>query len=222
MPAAVDRPLYVYALAPPGLPGRFTIFGRRLRTIGFPGIDAIVERGAQVEPSTEAVKRQHSVVTLLSARNPAVLPARFGSVVTAETLGSLLARHRDEVLSAFRRVRGCDQMTVRLFGEPEERTAAESASASGTAYLEQRRTRAHPESAEVALIRRVLGACLRAERVESGRHGVRVTVFHLVPRKRLAAYQRQALVLQQQLREGGATITVTGPWPVFAFAPELF
>ena len=222
MPAEVERSLYVYALAAPGLPARFTILGHRLRTMGFEGIDAVVAPRARVEPSTEAVERQHSIVTRLVARNSAVLPARFGSIVTADHLRSLLESRRDEVLSALRRVRGCDQMTVRLFGQPEERRPAASAAPSGTAYLEQRRTHAADDSPEVDVIRRHLGQCVRAERVESGRHGVRVTVFHLVPRKRLAAYQRRALVLQQKLRQGGATVAVTGPWPVFAFAPDLF
>ena len=112
-------------------------------------------------------------------------------------------------------------MTVRVFGEPE-RAASAPTPTSGAAFLQQRRALAHHETAEVAVIRREFGDSVRAERVERGRHGIRVTVFHLVPRKRLATYQRRALVLQHKLRQDGVTVTITGPWPAFAFTPDLF
>ena len=227
MPAAAERWLYVYALAGAGLPRRFTILGRRLQTLDFNGIAAVVEprtAARPVEPaqlSTEALEHQHAVVTRLAARGAAVLPARFGSVVTGESLRTLLERRRDEVLAALRQVRGCEQMTVRVFGDPEQ-PAAVLTPLSGTVFLEHRRAQAHHETAEVGAIRREFGGCVRAERVERGRHGVRVTVFHLVPRRRFGTYQRRALVLQQKLRQGGVAVTVTGPWPAFAFAPDLF
>jgi hypothetical protein len=221
MPAAAEPTLYVYALAEPGLPRRFSILGRRLQSVGFGGIEAVVERGAAVEPSTEAVERQHGVITRLAARGVTILPARFGSSVTEESLRTLLDRRRDEVLAGLRRVRGCEQMTVRVFGEPEQAVSA-SPPTSGTVFLQQRRAQAHHETAEVAVIRREFGDCVRADCVERGRHGVRVTVFHLVPRQRLATYQRRALVLQRKLRQDGVTVTITGPWPAFAFTPDLF
>jgi hypothetical protein len=47
-----------------------------------------------------------------------------------------------------------------------------------------------------------------------------LTVFHLVPLERLDVYRRRASGLQSMLPRH--VVTVTGPWPVFAFAPELF
>ena len=224
MPAAAERSFYVYALAGPGLPRRFTILGRRLQALDFAGIAAILEPGtsaAAVQPSTEALERQHAIVTRLAARGAAVLPARFGSIVTEESLRGLLERRRQEVRAALRQVRGCEQMTVRVLGDPEQ-SATVLAPTSGTVFLQQRRAQAHHETAEVGTIRRQFGDCVRADRVQRGRQGIRVTVFHLVPRRRFAIYQRRALVLQQKLRQDGLTVTITGPWPVFAFAPDLF
>jgi hypothetical protein len=221
MRAGAEPTVYVYALAEPGLPRRFSILGRRLLSMDFSGIDAIVERGAAVESSTEAIERQHGIITRLADRGGTILPARFGSTVTEASLRALLERRRDEVSAALRQVRGCEQMTVRVFGEPQQ-AAAMPSSPSGTAFLQQRRAQAHRETAEVAVIRREFGDSVRAERVERGRHGIRVTVFHLVPRKHLATYQRRALVLQHKLRQDGVTVTITGPWPAFAFTPDLF
>ena len=91
---------------------------------------------------------------------------------------------------------------------------------SGTAYLARRRERAHQQPPEVEIIRRELGALVRAERAEAGERGVRLVVYHLVARRLVSRYRRRASVLQTLLTP--YAVTVTGPWPVFAFAPELF
>ena len=70
------------------------------------------------------------------------------------------------------------------------------------------------------IIRRELGALARAERAEAGERGVRLVVYHLVARRLISRYRRRASVLPTLLTP--YTVTVTGPWPVFAFAPELF
>jgi hypothetical protein len=110
---------------------------------------------------------------------------------------------------------------VRVFGPPDETRPVIERGASGTAFLESRRAQVRHEPAEVATTRRVLDGLPAAERVEVGQgHGLRVTVFHLVDRTRDREYLARAATLQSQLEP--YRVTVTGPWPAFAFTPELF
>jgi hypothetical protein len=65
-----------------------------------------------------------------------------------------------------------------------------------------------------------MAAYVKAERIASGERSGLVTVFHLVPLEKLDSYRRRASGLQSMLPRHA--VTVTGPWPVFAFVPELF
>ena len=148
------------------------------------------------------------------------MPARFGSVVTEDALRALVTERHDEIEEALRLVRNCEQMTLRVFGPAEREGATDPPSGSGTAYLARRRARAHQRPPEVETIRREVGALVKAERAETGDRGVRLVVYHLVARRLVSRYRRRASVLQPLLAP--YTVTVTGPWPVFAFVPELF
>jgi hypothetical protein len=213
-----DRAVYVYALSSPGLPRRLSVQGRRLNCIAIGDVDAIVEDSPPGR-SLDDIQLQHRVVTHLAARATALLPARFGSVVTESALHALVSDRREEIRSALRHVRNCEQMTVRVFGPAPSESAAD-AGRSGTAYLLKRQDRAHHVAAEVEVIRRELGGLVKDERVAPGDRGIRAVVYHLVARRTVAQYRRRALVLPSLLMPHA--VTVTGPWPVFAFAPELF
>jgi hypothetical protein len=215
-----DRDVYVYALSSPGLPRRLSVLGRRLHCLAIGGVDAIVERAALSGRGLQDIQLQHRLVTRLAARTPALLPARFGSVLAESALRSLVAERQDEIHAALRLVRNCEQMTLRVFGPPEPGALSGPPSESGTAYLARRRQRAHHQPPEVDVIRQELGAIVKAERAVAGERGVRLVVYHLVARRMLARYRRRASVLQTLLQP--YAVTVTGPWPVFAFAPELF
>lgn len=215
-----DR-LYVYALAEPGLPRRFTILGRRLRTLPAGGVDVIVEAGASPELTADAVRHQHEIVARLAARAPAILPARFGSVAAAPELQTVIAHKRGEIAEALALVRGCAQMTVRVFGSSGSASAAAPAPArTGTEFMERLRARSHEVPPEAAVVSGAMSAHVKAERVAAGERRRLVTLFHLVPHEGLDAYRKQASSLQELLRP--LTVTVTGPWPAFAFGPELF
>ena len=220
MRRGTDREVYVYALSSPGLPRRLSVLGRRLHCLAIGGIDAIIERSVTPGRSVEEIQFQHRLVGRLAALAPALLPARFGSVITEDALRSLVSGRRDEIEDALRLVRNCEQMTVRVFGPIEDPRAADSAPGNGTAYLARRRERAHQQPPEAAIIHRELGSLTRAERAEPGERGIRLVVYHLVARRQTARYRRQASILQSLLSPHA--VTVTGPWPVFAFAPELF
>ena len=215
-----DRAVYVYALSSPGLPRRLSVLGHRLQCLAIGGIDAIIERSWASGRSLEEIQFQHRLVGRLAARAPALLPARFGSVVTENALRSLVSERQGEIEEALRLVRNCEQMTVRVFGPAEDALATDPHPVSGTAYLARRRERTHQRPPEVEIIRRELGSLTRAERTEPGERGIRLVVYHLVARRQLSRYRRQASVLQRLLSP--YAVTVTGPWPVFAFAPELF
>ena len=214
-----ELPLYVYALSATGLPRRFTVLGRRLRAITIGGVDAIVGQRAPGR-SIEDIQRQHEIVAALAARTPALLPARFGSEIREDALRSLVSDREHDLRAALKRVRNCQQMTIRVFGRSEAGAVQDVLPRSGAEYLARRRERALREPAEAGVIRAVLSDLVKAERVEPGERGIRVTVFHLVATPRLARYRQRASTIQSSL--AAASVTVTGPWPPFAFAPELF
>jgi hypothetical protein len=215
-----DRALYVYAVAEPPLPGRIRVAGRTLRALTIGRVAVIAgPPPPQDGVSTEDVQHQHAVVVALAARCPALLPARFGSLTTGRALQALLLERQAELVEALGFVKDRSQMTVRVFGSPDRARPVASRS-SGTAFLESARARAHHLPPDVQAVRDVVGRWVAAERVEPGERGLRVTVFHLVARQDVDAYQQAASALTARLEPH--RVAVTGPWPPFAFAPELF
>jgi len=214
-----DRELYVYALTSPGLPRRLTVLGRRLTCISLGNVDAIVAGSIPPGRTLGDIQLQHCIVSQLSARTSALLPARFGSIVSATALSTLVSERHDDIQAALRLVRNCEQMTVRVFGRSTQEVTPEAAS-SGTAYLVARQMRAHHVPPEVEVIHRKLGRLIKDERVAQGERGLRAIVYHLVARRAVAKYQRRAATLPSLLAP--YAVTVTGPWPAFAFVPELF
>jgi hypothetical protein len=215
-----DRQLYVYALSAPGFPRRLAVRGRTLRALSIGKVDVIVGRPPSPDRTVEAVQRQHRIVGELAARTSSLLPARFGSAIDEDALRSLIFERQDELREALTRVRHCQQMTIRVFGAIEHDAVPLAPPMSGADYLARRRERALHEPPDVAVIRRALAGVVKAERVEPGERGIRVTVYHLVAARRLAEYRRRASALQSL--PTASAVTVTGPWPPFAFAPELF
>jgi len=215
-----EETLYVYALTEPGLPQRLRVLGHSLRVISLSPAAVVVERRRdRPDATTEALQDQHAVVLQLASRCDALLPARFGSLIEEGALRTTVTDHRAEIGDALDLVRGRQQMTVRVFGAPDAGRPASDRS-TGTAFLQSRKDRAHYVPPEVAAIRTALGPFAAAERLESGEGGLRVTMFHLVARDRVEAYRRQAAVLQSTLTPHH--VTITGPWPAFAFTPQLF
>jgi len=215
-----DGPLYVYALAEAPVASRLRILGRPLRTLRAGGLAAIVD-GRDWQPSGEvhALQEQHEILVRLARRVPALLPVRFGSRLEEARLRAVLSEHETVITAALDHVRDCCQMTLRLIGPPDVTTPSDVRTDGGAAYLRSRRARLVHRPAEVHAVGEALGTLVRDERVESGHAGIRATVFHLVPRERIETYRTRALVLQQALAP--VRLTITGPWPPFAFAPQL-
>ncbi|MGH8638681.1 MAG: GvpL/GvpF family gas vesicle protein [Burkholderiales bacterium] len=224
--SAGDRELHVYAIAGAGLPPRVRVRGHSLRTLPIGQAHVVVEahRG-RIEPTPESLQEQHAIVVNLAERAGSLLPARFGSVLTDAALHAIVLDHQPEILDALALVDGRRQMTVRVFGPPDSSVPEIDRASTGTAFLESRRARVHHVPAEVETIRLALGPRAVRERVDVGQAGgLRVTVFHLVDREKIHTYREQAASLQTLLEstQERVRVTVTGPWPAFAFAPELF
>ncbi|HEY0558040.1 MAG TPA: GvpL/GvpF family gas vesicle protein [Thermoanaerobaculia bacterium] len=219
--------LYLYALVdeePTGPLGE-GIAGEALCFV--PGaISAVVgDLPERPTPDRETLERQDAVVRRLAGCFGAILPARFGEAFADEhALAVRLEPRAAEVAAALALVRGCVQMTLRVFGEPaiDPEAGVEPAGGPGTRYLAARqkaveRARSLPE---IDPLREALRPLLRAERIERHEAGGPLlgTAYHLIPRDQAAAYLDVLEAGRPSL--GGHRVAATGPWPPYAFAPE--
>lgn len=209
--------LYVFALTR-DIAAPFEYDGHRIEFITLTGLGAAVERTAERPQVSEAALRtQHEIVMRISTYVDEVLPARFGAFVDDRELEQLLAMRRDVIQQALDLVHGRVQMTIRVREGASAAVRPDEAVTSGTAYLEARRAAAvqtlPPGAASMTAAVRQLVA---AERSESG-HGRSVaSIYHLIERRHVKQY-RAALSSDES-----SAITVSGPWPPFAFAPDLW
>ena len=212
----------VYGVVPRGArrPAVSGIKGERLRTIPVGALDAVVgEVAAAPRPTAGNLRRYDRVLTTLWQRHPALLPARFGTVMRDRAELELAVRVR---LPTLRRqlavVRNRAQMTVRVVPGAGSRDPGSGVGGrgSGRRYLEARVRAARLDHVpEVAALRRAVGRWVRAERTEAGA-GV-ATIYHLVPRGGAARY-RQAI--ERAAAAAGLRVHVSGPWPAYAFAED--
>jgi hypothetical protein len=216
--------LYVYALVDRELPS-VRVGGHPIATIAIGGLHAAVERTDRAPAVTEqSLHEQHAIVCDLAQRAPAILPARFGALLDREELEAIVSRRHVQLAVALALVRGREQMTVRLIGD-EPRTASRrrslaAAAGPGTRYLEERRAAAgYPLPDSVERLNLAVRALVAAHKVEPGRSGVRAVLYHLIERGSSVRYRRALAAASA----GAApyALKVSGPWPPFAFAPEL-
>ncbi len=217
--------LYLYAMVdgePSGLLGE-GIAGEPLRLVRFGELWAVLGAlAAPPRPDRATLQAQSAVARRLADRFPALLPARFGERAPDEaTFASRLAPRAGEIAAALELVRGCVQMTLRVFGEPEPVPSVEPEGGPGARYLaarlrEAERSRSLPE---IEPLQEILRPLLRAEKIRRHDAGRLLgTAYHLVPRPRTDAYL--AALEHARSRLAGRRIAATGPWPPYAFAPE--
>lgn len=212
--------LYVFALAGQRIPA-VTVAGHRIECVASGAGYAAVTRLTAAPPVTEeTLRRQHEVVADLVDRVESLLPARFGAFMDRAELLAVMAARREAIRDALALVRNRRQMTLRLF-EPDSYASggtAGRAAPSGAAYLEARRAAAAIPAA-LRAAGDVLGPLVHAERAEAARGKTSATLYHLIDR---GAADRYAGELAALLSRTPAAITVSGPWPPFAFAPDLW
>jgi hypothetical protein len=196
--------------------------GRKIQSIAIGKIFAVGERRAQAPELSESELRfQHAVVVHVAGRVPAVLPARFGALVDDKALERILRERESAVREAMTLVRGKVQMTLRTVRDGRNAArkdrgsdADERGPVSGKQYLERRRN-----EASTRLVPRLENLIARAaEYVEAERREITpagtIAVYHLLKRTDVDEY-RSAL-------EALRGVTLSGPWPPFAFVPELW
>jgi hypothetical protein len=225
---------YVFALVD-GTPsgGRVKGLSGPLGLRNIPGGFAVVERRADIPPAEfGSLKRHHDVVAELASRVDAILPVRFGTLLDADAIDEALDERDQEIADAFDVVRGCVQFTWRRAGsrkpeagsrKPEAGSRKAEAGSrklagSGTDYLRRaaRAARPAPPAAWRAL-RVKLAPLVAAERYQPASPPLPETLYHLVPRDKSARYS----TMGAGLRNAKPKLSLTGPWPPFAFAPEL-
>jgi hypothetical protein len=213
--------VYLYALlgaipvAGPGVGVR----DEPLRIVEIGGLLALVgDVPEALPPSTATLTAQDAVLRRLATGVDAVLPARFGTLLADDAaLAEALVPRRSELTQALVQVAGCEQMTLRVWGE-QAAPLAEAAGAGpgpGARYLaSRRRARQVPE---VEALRHCLGTLVRAERAERhDRPPLLATVQHLVPRGQSARYLAEVEAAAPRLHPW--RVTVTGPWLPYAFS----
>ena len=217
--------VYLYALlsGPPSCEAGLGVCAEPLRVVAVAGLVALVGDVAEPPaPSAIVLRAQDTVLRRLTAGVEGVLPARFGTLLADDAaLADVLDRRRAALTEALDRVAGCEQMTLRVWGE----TAGAAAPAGpatggpGTRYLAGRRE-AHERARRVPELE-PLRACLvdlvREERVERhDRPPLLATVQHLVPRgagERYVDAVNGARAALAPWRD-----SVSGPWLPYAFA----
>jgi hypothetical protein len=199
------------------------------------GAFAVVERRADVPPVEFGSLKQHQdVVARLAAQVPAILPVRFGTLLESEHLEEATNERDGEIAEAFDVVRDRVQFTWRsrrdrgsgiglsagaLAKAEDRKTARATGSAkSGTAYLRQAARAANPSPpAAFRALRSKLAPLFTKQRYQPGTPAIPEAVYHLVDRANLERYAAAAAAL----RKTSPLLTVTGPFPPFAFAPEI-
>jgi hypothetical protein len=218
-------PWYVFALVdePPaarlGRGLRGPLAARRL-----PGGFAIVERRADVPPAAFGTLRTHdAVVTRLAAAVPAILPVRFGTLLELEDMEETLADRQPDIVEAFDRVRGRVQFTWRAQAAGRRgaetrhaKAAVQNDAGPGAEYLRRAAAKAAPPAAFRA-VREKLRPLLAEERYQPATASLPNTLYHLVERGSVSRYRRMA----RTLASASPALRLSGPFPPFAFAPEL-
>ena len=224
--------LYLYALVgepPRGDLGR-GLSRERLSTLPGRGFHVVVGRMEQApEPAAAALRGHDAAVRRIAAAVDAILPMRFGSVAPDEDAARrLFAPRAIELAGRLVHVRGHAQMTLRVYGPRRVARARPSAPepvagvrlGPGARYLAERR-RLSGTAPELDPIRPLLAGLVADERVQ--RHltpPLLASIYHLVPRNRGARYRARVARGARQLSP--LRVTVSGPWPPYAFGADAW
>ncbi|HLU46606.1 MAG TPA: GvpL/GvpF family gas vesicle protein [Planctomycetota bacterium] len=240
---------YLYALTaiPMSSPGE-GMLGEPLRVVRCDGIFAVLGDVPRLpRPTPELLQKQDSVVRRLATCTDALLPARFGQAASSEEtlLDSIRSDARD-LRARLELVRGCEQMTLRFFATRLDGDGATNARAGdathgtdpvsgdddrgpsrespGLAYLRARSTLYRSPTAEsslpgaAALLVRLRGVTRGEKFRKHDRAPLVASVYHLVPRTSIATYM--ARISEARPLAPSFRISMSGPWPPYAFAQE--
>jgi len=230
-------PWYVFALVdavPKGTPGKGLTGNLSLREV--PGGLAVVERRADVPPMEFGTLQKHqAVVARLCERVPAILPVRFGTLLEGEEIEEVLQERDGEIAEAFSVVRRRVQFTWRRTKDTkeaketkEQRTKERKTkervrdprgeAETGTEYL-LRAARAKSPAPPPAFraLRSKVAPLVAAERYQPAAAQLPASLYHLVDRSAIERYE----VIGEAIAHASPGLRMSGPFPPFAFAPDI-
>ena len=188
------------------------------------GAFVVVERRADVPPiEFGSLKKHQDVVVRLAKQVPAILPVRFGTLLEPEHLEESVQERDAEIAEAFDVVRDRVQFTWRLRGRgsgtgDRGSGATRNLPKSGAEYLRRAARAANPAPpAAFRALRSTLGSLIVQQRYQPATAGSPEAAYHLVEKSRVDRYAAAADALMKKK----PPVTVTGPFPPFAFAPEI-
>ena len=219
--------IYVLALTSHKYPS-LVVDEHRIEFIKIDNVFAAVERRAAPPVVSEAeLRSQHHVVNGIFNQTDDLLPVRFGAWIDRDELSKVVSRQQESIRHALQLVRGRAQMTIRFLAPSTVRAEDQQSRRypeSGTEYLRTRRDAQHwmPDEATAlkAAVRDLVVAERFSPRAEAAGSSTRVklgpvaSLYHLISRDAVTAYSAATLPFRN------ATVTVTGPWAPFAFAPD--
>lgn len=195
------------------------------RTHAYAVVEPLDPASPPIAPTPKRVVLHDRIVRRIARiTSVAILPARFGTIATKDAI----ARSASEIdlATAFDRVRGCVQYTLRVHGPPRP-APKRRVEMTGTAWLRKRRAElTAPELMPVVaatrpFVREVRSESRGADAKKGASFVVLAVAYHLVPRDRMRAWRRAVAECERALTPG-VRLTVTGPWPPYAFAaPSL-
>jgi hypothetical protein len=212
---------YVLALTSRNYPS-VIVDGRRIEFIKVENVFAAIERRAAPPALSETeLRSQHDIVNAIFNRTDDLLPVRFGAWIDDHELSNVVSRQQPAIREALELVRGRVQMTIRFLAPPSSEREDQQAGnhPTGTEYLQRRRNAQHWMPDEATSLKVAVRDFVVAERVSpssEGRAGSlnRAGLYHLISRDAVTAYATATLPFRT------ATLTVSGPWPPFAFVPD--
>ena len=171
-----------------------------------------------------SVRHQQVVAALAKSRD--ILPARFGTVFRSPaSLGADVEKNKELLVRDLKRISGCEEWGVKVFGLRAQPQAAAGAR-SGRDYLQAKAAVLRPEAspdadAEVQrLLRAVEGVAVETApgtgAVSRGQRGLRWQGSLLVKRSQCGKLQ-QLMARFSQDWEGERRIELSGPWPPYSF-----
>ena len=189
------------------------------------GAFAVVERRADVPPiEFGSLKKHQDVVARLATQVPAILPVRFGTLLEPEHLEEATSERDDEIADAFDQVRDKVQFTWRIkrgtgIGDRGSgRKTQRDLPKTGAEYLRRAAKAANPAPpAAFRALRSTLAPLMTKQRYQPGTAAIPEAVYHLVAKANVDRYVAAAAAL----RKASPRLTVSGPYPPFAFAPEI-
>ena len=241
--AAQGTAVYVYGVLEPDVP-----VPPAVETVEHGGLVALVREVSLDEFCEEALPtnlndrewlerhvRAHEDVLAAAAEAATVVPFRFGVICHDRSdVARLLDEHADLLRRDLLRVRGCDELGVKVWYDAPEDTASDEEPADGRAYLERRRDDRR-KALELAAERETLVADAHERLARyavasvvnrpqpkelSGRDEPMLLNAAYLVRRGDEALAREVASLHAAHATNGYAFELTGPWPPYNFVGE--